>query len=111
MAVALVAFPLSKWVRVAQLKILVNFPDDGGGHYCSTYICRPFGYRKVGAGLTGRAFNTWLKALTIPVAQEAVLTTNLKKAKDWWANQPSSAHRAKSGDHDGHPSPKTQQEL
>ena len=63
------------------------------------------------AGLTARAFNTWLKALTIPVAQEAVLTTNLKKAEDWWANQPSSADRAESGDHDGHPSPKTQQEL
>ena len=32
MAMAMVAFPLSKWVRVAHLKILVIFPDDGGGH-------------------------------------------------------------------------------
>ena len=43
------------------------------------------------AGLSDRTFNAWHKALTIPEAQNAVLTTNLKKAADWWANQPSSA--------------------
>ena len=41
--------------------------------------------------LAVRAFNKWLKDLNLSEPKKKVLTDNIAKTEEWWANQPSDA--------------------
>ena len=41
--------------------------------------------------LAVRAFNKWLKDLNLSEPKKKVLTDNIAKTEEWWANQPAEA--------------------
>ena len=41
--------------------------------------------------LAVRAFNKWLKELDLSDSKRKVLTDNITKTEEWWANQPAEA--------------------
>ena len=41
--------------------------------------------------LAVRAFNKWLKELNLSDSKRKVLTDNIAKTEEWWANQPAEA--------------------
>ena len=56
-----------------------------------TTVLNPWLAQNMPPSLAAPAFNKWLKDLNLPESKKKVLTDNIAKTEEWWANQPAEA--------------------
>ena len=59
--------------------------------WLGTTVVNPWLTQNMPSTLAVRAFNKWLKDLNLSDAKRKVLTDNIAKTEEWWANQPAEA--------------------